>query len=155
MELKIMFAGAIVLGGFLWAYLFMRQFIFNILVAYPVIKRMRSLQTDLIGIGAVRYTRISNIVTLLVGGALLFVVIYFCPLYLIISFAVGAVGALIFVILRTKPSNKDSFDLFASAYHRFVPDDELRTILYNKDYGKIKARLKAMGIRDTFLPDFK
>ena len=155
MELKIMLAGAMVLGGFLWSYLFMRQFLFNILVAYPVIKNMRSLQEDLIGVGAIRYTRISNIVSLLVGGALLFLVIYFCPLYLIISFAVGAVGALVFVILKTRPTNKDSFNLFSTAYYRFVPDDELRTILYNKDYGKVKARLKNMGIKGTFLPDFK
>ena len=128
---------------------------FNILVAYPVIKNMRSLQEDLIGVGAIRYTRISNIVSLLVGGALLFVVIYFCDLYLIISFAVGAVGALVFISIRTKPSQKESFDLFSNAYCRFVPDDELRTILFNKDYGKVKARLRDMGIKGSCIPNFK
>ena len=38
MQMKVMFAGAMVLVGFLWSYLVMRQFLFNVLVAYPVIK---------------------------------------------------------------------------------------------------------------------
>ena len=155
MEGKVMLAGVLVLGGFLWSYLFLRQFLFNIFVAYPLIKRMRGLQEDLIGIGAVRYTRISDIVVILAGGVLLFLVIRFCPLYLIISFAVGAVGALAFIAFRMRPSNRESFDRFATAYYRFIPDDEQRTLLYNKDYKKIKPRLKAMHIRGTFVPEFK
>ena len=34
-------------------------------------------------------------------------------------------------------------------------NDELRTLLYKKEYKKIKPRLKQMGISDTFLPNFK
>ena len=101
MEMKIMLAGALVLAGFLWSYLFLRQFLFNIRVAYPLINKMNGLQPELIGVGAKRYTLISNLVSLLVGGAIAFAVLYFCPVYIKISFAVGAVAAFLFIFFRT------------------------------------------------------
>ena len=153
-EIKIMLCGVLVLGGFLWSYLFMRQFLYNLLVAYPLIKKMNALQPDLIAIGAKRYTNTSVAVSLLIGGALLFAVIRFCPLYLSISFGVGALAAILFIIPRMKPDNKAMFDLFSNAYARFIPDDELRTMLYNKDYSKIRSRLRIMGIIGTFVPEF-
>lgn len=155
MEMKIMLSGALVLGGFLWSYLFLRQFLFNILVAFPLIKQMNTLQQDLIGIGAKRYTLISNLVSIFVGGAIAAAVLIFCPPYIKISFAVGAVAAFLFIFFRTKPEKKESFDLFSNAYYRFVPDDELRTLLYKKEYKKVKARLKEMGIQGNFVPEFK
>lgn len=155
MEMKIMLSGALVLGGFLWSYLFLRQFLFNILVAYPLIKKMNALQPELIGVGAKRYTLISNLVSIFVGGAIAAAVLILCPLYTKISFAVGAVAAFLFIFVRTKPENKESFDLFSNAYYRFVPDDELRTLLYKKEYKKVKARLKDMGIQGNFVPEFK
>ena len=85
----------------------------------------------------------------------IFAVLYFCPLYIKISFAVGAVSAFLFIFFRTKPENKESFDLFSNAYYRFVPDDELRTLIFKKEYKKIKARLKEMGIQGNFVPEFK
>ena len=155
MEMKIMLSGALVLGGFFWFYLFLRQFLFNLLVANPLIKKMNSLQPELIGVGAKRYTMISNLVSILVGGAIAFAVLYFCPLYIKISFAVGAVAACLFIFFRTKPENRESFELFTNAYYRFVPDDELRTLLYKKEYKKIKARLREMDIQGNFVPEFK
>ena len=71
MEMKIMLAGALVLAGFLWSYLFLRQFLFNIRVAYPLINKMNGLQPELIGVGAKRYTLISNLVSLLAAPSLL------------------------------------------------------------------------------------
>ena len=157
MEMKIMLAGVLVLVGFLWAYLFVRQFVFNIRVANPVIRKMNSLQEDMISVGAKRYTAISNLASLLVGAVTLAIVVFLCRKspYLLIAVAVGAVFAIAFIVVRTKPDNKDMFDLFSRAYARFIPDDELRTILYNKEYEKVKARLMHMGVQDTFLPDFK
>ena len=155
MESKIMLSAVLLLGGFLWTYLFVRQFLFNILIAYPTIKKMNTLQEDLIGVGSVRYTRISNIVSLLISAVVLFLVVRFCPLYLSISFGVGAIAAFLFIIFRLKPENKEIFDLFSNAYYRFIPDDELRTIVYNKEYKKVYPRLKAMGIHGTFVPKFK
>ena len=154
MEMKIMLGGAMVLGGFLWSYLFVRQFLFNFMVALPLIKKMNALQPDLIAVGAKRYTWMSNAVVFVVGALLLFLVIRFCPLYLQIAFGVGAVAALLFIIFRMKPSNQAMFDLFSVAYYRFIPDDELRTIIYNKEYKKVKSHLKHMGIKGTFIPDF-
>lgn len=156
MEMKIMLAGALVLAGFLWSYLFLRQFLFNIRVAYPLINKMNSLQPELIGVGAKRYTLISNLVSLLVGAAIAFAVLFLVhQLYIEIAFAIGAVAAFLFIFFRTKPENKESFELFTNAYYRFVPDDELRTLLYKKEYKQVKARLREMGIQGTFVPDFK
>jgi len=154
MEWKIMLSAALLLGGFLWTYLFIRQFLFNIRIAYPLIKEMNALQTDLIGVGAVRYTRISNVVSLFIAAVILALVIRFCPIYMSISFGVGAIAAFFFIIFRTKPDNKEMFDLFANAYYRFIPDDELRTIVFNKEYKKVYPRLKQMGIHGTFVPKF-
>ena len=155
MEMKIMLCGAMVLGGFLWSYLFLRQFLFNILVAYPLINKMNALQPELIGVGAKRYTLISNLVSIVVGGAIAAAVLVFCPLYIKISFAVGAVAAFLFIFFRTKAENRESFELFTNAYYRFVPDDELRTLLYKKEYKKVKTRLREMGIQGNFVPEFK
>jgi hypothetical protein len=125
------------------------------MIAFPLIKNMNALQPDLIAVGAKRYTIVSCLVSVLMGGILLFLVIHFCPWYMIIAFAVGAVAAFLFIIVKMKPTNKAMFDLFSNAYARFVPDDELRTLLYNKDYKKIRSRLRIMGIVGTFVPEFK
>ena len=154
-ELKILFTGAILFGGWLWSYLFVRQIMFNLITAFPLIKKMRSLKEDLIAVGANRYTAISTFVCCLFAGALLFVVIRFCPYYMIISFAVGAVVAAVMLIKMVTPRNRAMFDTFCSAYCRFVPDDELRTAMYHKKTGPIRARLKAMELTDTFIPEFR
>lgn len=153
-ELKIMLSGALVLGGFLWSYLFLRQFLYNFMVAFPLIKKMNTLQPNMIAVGATRYTVISVIISTLIGGGLLFLVIRFCPVYMCVAFGVGALAALLFILPRMKPENKDMFDAFSSTYARFIPDDELRTLLYNKDYKKIRSRLRIMGVLGTFVPDF-
>ena len=79
----------------------------------------------------------------------------FCPLYLQIGFGAGALLAIILLIPRVTPKNRDMFDSFCFSYCRFVPDDELRTAMYNKKAGQIKSRLKAMEIEGSFVPEFK
>ncbi len=155
MEIKIMLTGAIFLGGWLWAYLFIRQLMFNFAVAFPLIKKMNSLREDLIAVGAKRYTVVSVITCLLVAAALLAAVIIWCPVYLKIGFGAGAILAIVLLIARISPRNREMFDAFCNSYYRFVPDDELRTAIYNKKLGQIKSRLKAMEIQGTFVPDFK
>ena len=155
MEIKIMLTGAIFLGGWLWAYLFIRQILFNFACAFPLIKRMNALQDELIAIGAKRYTVISVITCSVIAAALLAAVMIWCPLYLKIGFAAGAVLAIILLIPRVSAKNRDMFDSFCTTYYRFVPDDELRTSMYNKKTGQMKSRLKAMGIQGSFIPDFK
>ena len=155
MEIKIMFTGAIFLGGWLWAYLFIRQILFNFATAFPLIKSMNALREELIAIGAKRYTVISVITCAVVALALLAAVLIWCPIYLKLSFLVGAALAVILLIPRVSYRNREMFDSFCAAYYRFVPDDELRTAMYHKKTGQIKSRLKAMGIQGSFLPDFK
>ena len=80
--------------------------------------------------------------------------IRFCPVYLWVSFLVGAVSALAFLVSRISVDNRDMFDSFCDAYCRFIPDDELRNAMYNKKTGLVKSRLKAMGIEGNFVPVF-
>ena len=152
---RIMLYAVVFFFGFLWSYLFLRQFLYNLLIAFPLIKKMNRLQMDLIAPGAFRYTMVSCFVCFFLAAILLFLVIYFMALDLIIFFAIGAVMATILYLIRMRPTNRQMFDLFVDAYYRFIPDDELRTLLYKKEYKKIKPRLKQMGISDTFLPNFK
>ena len=155
METKIMLAAALFFGGWLWFYIFMRQFLFNILTAYPLIRKMQELDPDLIAVGAKRYTTTSMIVCSVISIVLLFVIIHFCPNYLIISFFVGAVICMIMIIGKLSPQNKSMFESFCSGYCRFIPDDELRTIMFNKEIKKINRRLRELGYDKSFVPEFK
>lgn len=155
MEIKVLFGGAMLLGGWLWFYLFGRQFLFNVMTAYPLIKAMQHLKEDLIAIGAKRYTTISVIVCLIVSAIIFALVFCLCPVYLKICFAVGAVIALVMIFNKMSPANKPMFETFCTGYYRFVPDDELRTAMYNKKTGQMKSRLKDMGISGSFIPEFK
>lgn len=155
MDMKIIFVAVLFLGGWLWSYIFIRQIMFNFITALPLIKKMNALQEDMIAVGAKRYTTISTVVCGLFSALLLFVVIRFCPLYLTISFAAGAIIAFVMLFKMVSPKNRAMFDSFCTAYCRFVPDDELRTAMYNKKLGPIRSRLKAMGIEGSFIPEFK
>ena len=155
MEMKVIFAGAMFLVGWLWFYLFFRQFLFNILVAFPMIKAMNKAQTDLIAIGAKRYTSVSLIACTVVCAIVAGIIIWLCPLYLIISFLVGALVGFVMYIGKLTPKNRAMFDVFCNAYYRFVPDDELRTLMYNKNPHKMKVRLHTMGVSTDWIPDFK
>ena len=115
MAMKIMWAAAIFFGGWLFSYLFVRQLVFNFMSAYPMIKKMRSQDQDLIAPGADKYTNISVIVCIVAILIVCFIVIRFCKLYLIISFFVGLVSALVMFIPRLKITERGTFDLFCSA----------------------------------------
>ena len=155
METKIMLAAAVFFGGWLWFYLFGRQLLFNFRTAYPLIRRMQELDPELIAVGAKRYPSTSVTVCALVSAVLLFVVMYFCPNYLRIAFAVGALICFVMLITKVSPENRAMFDSFCAGYCRFVPDDELRTAMYNKDVKKINRRLREMEYGKTFVPEFK
>lgn len=154
MAMKIMYAGALFFAGWLWFYLFMRQFLFNFTIAYPLIRSMQDLNKDLISVGARRYTTTSVVTCSVISVIVLFVIIRFCPLYLIISFAVGALICMIMLIPKISLKNREMFDSFCTAYCRFVPDDELRKVMYEKDLKKIDKRLREMELERSFIPDF-
>ena len=155
MQIKIMLAAAIFFGGWLLSYVFIRQLLFNFVTAYPLIKKMQSIDEDLIAVGARRYTSTSVLVCILVSAVIVFLVVYFCPKYLIISFIVGVLICLVMLLNKIAPQNRPMFDNFCVGYCRFVPDDELRTIMYNKDVKKINRRLREMGYDHSFVPEFK
>lgn len=158
MAMKIMWAAAIFFGGWLYAYLFVRQLLFNAKTANPIMKKMKHAREDLIAVGAARYTRISTIVCTLFLLLFGFLVIRFfrgAKLYLMISFFVGAVMATLLLLSRTSADNRPMFDAFCNTYYRFVPDDELRTAMFNKKPDQIKQRLYNMGLPRDMVPEFK
>ena len=154
MSMKVLWAGAMLFGGWLWFYLFGRQICFNFLVAYPLIRKMQKTAPDLIAIGANRYTTISVVVNVLIAAALAAVVFIFCPLYLKLSFVGGAVVAAIMIIPKMKYTSRDMYDIFCASYYRFVPDDELRTAMYNKKPSQMKMRLHVMELDIDCIPKF-
>ena len=154
MSMKVMWAGALFLGGWLWFYIFIRQFLFNFMTAYPLIKRMNEASPELIAIGARRYTSVSVVVCGIVAAAVAAAIAVFCPLYMIISFFVGGLIGLVAFFPRLSPKNRAMFDTFCASYYRFVPDDELRTAMYNKKPSQMKQRLHAMGLSTDFIPKF-
>ena len=155
MAMKFMFAGALLVAGWMWGYMFLRQFMFNLGVAMPLIKRMNAAAEDLIAIGAKRYTVISVVVCIVVSAIIFFLVVKFLALYLIICFFVGALACAIMLAGSMTPNNRAMYDTFCGAYYRFVPDDELRTAMYHKKPSKMKLRLHTMGVSIDCIPNFK
>ena len=155
MEMKILWFGAIFLGGWIWAYLFIRQFLFNIRVATPLVNGMKKADENLIAPGAGKYTGVSIGICLfftLIGCA---VILLFCRTYLIIGYFIGFLCAAVMVFFKMSPENRSMFDAFCVTYYRFVPDDELRTAMYNKKPSRMKQRLHAMGVSTAFIPSFE
>ena len=154
MAMKIIWAAVIFFGGWLFSYLFGRQLAFNFKTAYPMIKSMRGQDKDLIAPGADKYTNISVIVCIVTILIVSFIVVRFCKLYLIISFFVGVVSALILYLPHLSIYERNTFDLFCSAYSRFVPDDELRAAMYERKPKDVRKRLRDMGLDGSIIPTF-
>ena len=152
--MNIMWAGVFLALGWLWFYLFIRQFLFNLMTAYPLLKQMNALDKELIAVGAKRYTHISTGVSAFFALAAAAAVIAFCALYLKICFFIGGLVALVMFVPTLSYKHKPMFETFCGSYYRFVPDDELRTAIYNKKISEIKRRLRAMGFSAEFVPQF-
>ena len=155
--LKIMLGAFILLVGWLWYYLFFRQFIYNFTTAFPLIKKMRASDEDLISQNAIRYTVISVCASLAICVVIAAIVTFLCRkhYYFIIAFYAGALISFVMSIKNLNERNKAMFEAFCSAYYRFVPDDELRTAMYNKKISQMRVRLHEMNISDSFIPEFK
>lgn len=155
MEMKVLWVGAAAVIGWIAYYLFARQFVFNFVTGYPLIKKMKAAKEDLIVDNANKYTTTSVVITALFLAIIFFIVLRFCPTYIIISFFGGFAVCGLLLINKTGPSNRKIFDSFCGAYYRFVPDDELRTAMYNMKPSQMKVRLHAMGISTDWIPEFK
>ena len=155
MAMKIIWGSVLTFIGWIGYYLFGRQFIFNFATAFPLIKKMNETQEGLIAPGAKRYTVISSAVMGILCLVICVVVLLFCPLYQKICFAVGVVVCAVMLFGKITPDNRDMFDSFCSTYYKFVPDDELRTAMFNKKPSRMKLRLHDMGLSTAFIPVFK
>ena len=96
--MNIMWAGVFLALGWLWFYLFIRQFLFNLMTAYPLLRQMNALDKELIAVGARRYTHISTGVSAFFALAAAAAVIAFCALYLKICFFIGGLVALVMFV---------------------------------------------------------
>ena len=124
------------------------------MTAYPLLKQMNALDKELIAVGDKRYTHISTGVSAFFALAAAAAVIAFCALYLKICFFIGGLVALVMFVPTLSYKHKPMFETFCGSYYRFVPDDELRTAIYNKKIPEIKRRLRAMGFSAEFVPQF-
>ena len=156
MEGKIMLCAGLFLLGWLWYYIFARQFIYNFTNAYPLIRKMQKTDPELISPNAKRYTTISVIASFALCAIIIAIVVFLCRkhVYYIISFFAGGVLAFIVFFKQLSPQFKNNFESFCTAYYRFVPDDELRTAMYNKKIPQMKVRLHEMGLSSDFIPEF-
>ena len=116
---------------------------------------MRNTTEDLIHKSAVRYTVISVIACAVFIAIVLFVILRFCATYLIVSFFAGGIIGAVLYINKFTPKNRQMFDAFCATYYQFVPDDGLRTAMYNKKPSQMKVHLHEMGLRTDFIPGFK
>lgn len=153
--MQIMWFGVALAGGWFWFFLFVRQFIFNFTVAYPLVKKMRSSAEDLILAAANKYTGVSVATCSVFMLIVVFVIIRFLKPLMIAAFFIGAAVGLLTHIKILSPKNRQMFDTFCATYYRFVPDDELRTAMYNKKPSQMKLRLHDMGVSTDFIPQFK
>lgn len=152
--MQFMWLGAILVGGWFWFYLFFRQFLFDFTIAYPLTKKMRDTADDLILAAANKYTTVSVVVCSVFMAICLFLVFRFLkPLY-IGGFFFGAIVGLVTHLNKLTPKDRAMFDTFCSTYYRFVPDDELRTAMYNKKPSQMKLRLHDMDLSTAFIPEF-
>ena len=155
MQMKFLWAGAAAMMGWVLYYMFARQLIFNFTTAYPLVKKMKAARQDLIADSADKYTTTSVAAIIFILAVLIFVLVRFFALYIIIAFFVGFAVCGIMLIKNIGPENRKIFDTFCGAYYRFVPDDELRTDMYNCKPSKMKVRLHEMGVSTDWIPDFK
>lgn len=153
--MQIMWIGVALMAGWFWFYLFGRQFLFDFIVAYPLVKKMRCTAEDLILNAANKYTTVSVVVCTVFMALSAFVVIRFLKYYYIIAFFAGALVGLLMNLGKLSIRNRDMFDTFCATYYRFVPDDELRTAMFNKKPSQMKLRLHDMELPIDFIPEFK
>ena len=154
--MEIMWVGIFLVIGWIWAYFFVRQILFDYKIAYPTVKKMHEADKELISINANRYTTVSVILCsfFILLGAVLIIVFFRNKLYILIPFFAGFIISAIMIAGSIKLSNRKLFDSFCATYYRFIPDDELRTAMYNCKTSKMKLRLHDMNLPIDFIPVF-
>lgn len=155
---KILLIGVFMMVGFIFTYYFPRQIWFDFATAFPTLDKMKAAKEDLIVYdNAKKYTYVSVMACLFVTliAVLLLIIIKPVDIYLGGGFAAGAVICLFTLIGKMTPDNRNMFEAFCGSYFRFVPDDQLRTDMYNKKIPAMKLRCHDMGVSTEWIPDFK
>ena len=161
-SITIMFIGLIFVAGWFLGYLFIRQIVFNFKTAYPVLKSMKETDENLIVYGnAKKYTSVSVATCFFVLAlftAVVFVLYFktnFFNLAFLIAYLAGLVVSYFTVFRQMEPDNKKTFESFCAAYYRFIPDDQLRTDMYNLKIPAMKLRCHDLGISTAWIPSLK
>ena len=146
MDAKIMYAALIFVAGWFFFSICLRQLIYDFTVGYPLIKKFGDAGETIFAAKPARnLNTISVLVWLALCAGLSFVIIYFCPLYLMLSFWGGVLLGVIVYATKLGPRTKSNFEAFCRTYYRFMPDDELRTATYNVDLPRMRAALRALN----------
>ena len=154
MYMQVMYGACMAFVGWIIFYLFGRQFIYNFKTAFPLIKKMKETDTDLIADTAKKYTVVSCVTTAFIILLCCGLVLLFKAMYIKICFYAGILICLVMVFSIMGPEHRRNFDSFCATYYRFVPDDELRTAMYNKKPSAMKLRLHDMNLSTAFIPEF-
>ena len=153
--MQVLWAGAMLFAGWLFMYLFGRQFLFNFTVAYPLIKKMNTGSSELISPNAKKYTLVSVISTGIITLLGLILILFIKKVYLKISFYAGVIICAAMIFSQVKVTKRNMFEAFCATYYRFIFDDELRTHMYNKKVSGMKIRLHDMGLSTDWIPKFE
>ena len=146
MDMKIMWAALIFVGGWFYFYICLRQLIFDFTVGFPLISKFGAAgETVFAATGAKRLNIISVIIWALICVGIGWVVIRFCPTYLLVSFWAGAVIGLACFAKRLGPGTKSNLEAWLRTYCRFMPDDALRMACYEADLPKLRSALRALN----------
>lgn len=127
---KILWGTVLFVVGFFWFYLGGRQLLFNFITAHPLVNKF-SKQGILDKKMATRFTITSTVMWIILCGLVAFVIFYFGGVNLKIGFVVGVALGLVLNWNRMGPSVRSNVDAFVNTYYRFMPDDVLRTNVYN------------------------
>lgn len=145
MEAKIMYGALMIVAGWVYFYICIRQLVFDFTVGYPIIRLFATDDDRLIVAKPARnLNTVSVCVWFLLCGVLGFLVVWFCSLWLMIPFWVGVIVGVVCYINKLGPKTKSNMDAWMRTYYRFMPDDELRTACYHTDYPRIRAALRAL-----------
>lgn len=154
MEMKFLYAGFLLLAGFLFFYICTRQLIFNFSVTMPLIKKFSVLGEETFSTKfARRFNGVSTFVWILMNAGLIYVVARYCPLYLQLSFLAGWVFCFIGFFKQLK-INKKNFRAFCLMYSRFSLNTELYAAMNEGKVNKINAVFKSLG-HEPMDPDLK
>ena len=128
LPMKIMYFALLAMAGWVYFYICVRQLVFDFTVGYRLIKVFDGVKEDVFAAqGARRLNTISVIMWAIICAGFLWLVIHFAATYLIIGFAVGALGALAMSSKRMGPRPRYNFEAFCRPMA--APDDYLAIAL--------------------------